>query len=276
MTEWTYYERQQSPWGRLTPAVRWLLTITVAAFALQHVLNLVTRGMFTYYFGLSLEGLRSGMVWQLVTYMFLHGNLMHLLFNMLGLFFMGPETERAMGTRHFLVLYFLSGILGGLGWLLISGVSWLPCVGASGAVFGVIGAYAAMFPSRPVTLLLFFVVPITMKAWVMALGLGLLEFYFLFSSNEHGIANAAHLAGGLSGFVYGVTISRRMNFKSIGPLFQRRRAPALTVLDGGLAKDPSMADVDRILDKISKQGMGSLTRGERETLNRASQGLPKA
>jgi len=104
----------------MTRAVRILLISTVAAYLLQLFFDGITHGRFTNLFGLSIPGLKRGYLWQFVTYLFVHGSPAHILLNMLGLYFMGPETERAIGSRHFLILYFLSGILGGIGWLFIS------------------------------------------------------------------------------------------------------------------------------------------------------------
>ncbi|MFH0878336.1 MAG: rhomboid family intramembrane serine protease [Lentisphaerota bacterium] len=269
MNQWNSYSFSPGP-ARMPPGVKGLLIVTVAAYFIQMVMNLLTGNLFIYYFGLSFSGIRSGFVWQIVTYMFLHGSLWHLLFNMMALYFMGPETERATGTKHFLILYFLSGILGGLGWLLISSSSWIPCVGASGAIFGVIGAFAALFPDRPITLLIFFVLPVTMRAWVMAVGLGVVELGFLMSSVNGGIANAAHLAGGISGYVYALTVFREVKFGRLFDAF-RNKKPQFTVLPGGLSQDgPAVEEIDRILDKISRQGIQSLTRSEREALENAS------
>src|ERR1035437_5696798 len=111
----------------LTPAVRFLLFGTTAAYLVQAIADRVTGGGFTALFSLSLGGLLRMDLWQPVTYLFLHGGLWHLILNMLGLFFFGPETERAIGTRRFLALYFACGILAGLGWIFISGTPASRC-----------------------------------------------------------------------------------------------------------------------------------------------------
>lgn len=260
--------------GRMTPVVRWLLGATVAAFFLQVILDRFTNGLFSlFYMGLSWRGIQSGRVWQLVTYMFMHGGLFHLLMNMLGLYFMGPETERALGRARFLILYFLSGILGGLGWLLISSNAGTPCVGASGAIFGIIGAFCAIFPNRMITVLVFFILPITMRAWVLGVALMGLELYYL-GNEPGGIAYAAHLAGGLSGYIYAWTLFRGIP-ESIRDMASPWTRPSLTVLKGGKDEPPpkASADIDAILDKISRQGIKSLTRHERTLLEKASQEL---
>lgn len=252
--------------GRFAPAVRTLVIANVILFFVTAVGDRATGRWFTALFGLSMAGLARGWVWQPLTYMFLHGSAGHLFVNMLVLYFMGRETERAMGTRHFTVMYLLSGVLGGVGWLLISRAA-VPCVGASGAVFGVLGAFAALFPQRPVTLLVLFVLPVTMKAWVLAVVLAVLELAFLVSGAGGHVAYAAHLSGIVAGYVYGLTLSGGGAKLPEGlgrwrSRFRPGRAPA--------ARADLSAEVDRILDKIAREGIHSLTAAERETLERAS------
>jgi membrane associated rhomboid family serine protease len=253
------YEYRLPP---LTAAVRWLLLAMLVAFAIQIPANALSGGAFTRLFGLSIPGLKSGYLWQPLSYLFVHGGLWHLFLNGLTLFFIGPETERRIGTRQFLVLFFVSGILGGLGWLLITDAPWAVCIGASGAVFGILGAFAALFPNRPVTVLIFFVLPVTMRAWVLALGLGLMELTFLLTSSDGSIAYAAHLAGGVAGYIYA-----RIAFGG-GGAWNRLVARSRGFRRVDDAASP--AELDRILDKIARSGMTSLTRGEKEFLDRES------
>ncbi len=256
---------------------------TGMAFLVQLFADRLTAGGFTAVFGLSLPGLRALNFWQPLTYMFLHGGFWHLVLNMLCLFFFGPETERAIGTRRFVALYFACGILGGLGWILIGGSSVLPCVGASGAIFGVLGAYAGLFPQRPVTLLVLFVIPVTMRARTLAIGLGL--FNLLASVSQQGqIAYAAHLAGGLAGYLYGLYgANQGFGLASFNPFRwwtdfrwnrQRRKFKILQGSDEDWQTDkgtpPSQQEVDEVLAKISKWGMGRLTQHDRDILDRAS------
>ena len=179
----------------ITPAVKALLIAMVAVFFVQLLGDRMTGGAVTGLLGLSWPGLKQGYLWQLVTYVFVHGNLFHLLLNGLVLFFMGPATERAIGTKQFYLLFLLSGVLGGVGWLLISSQEWAVCIGASGAVFGIIGAFAALFPHRPITLLLFFVLPITMKAWILAVSLAVLELLFLLGEGPGDVADPPQVFG---------------------------------------------------------------------------------
>jgi membrane associated rhomboid family serine protease len=266
--------------GHVTPMVKRLLWTTIGIFLVQKLVSAAQGqpiGMndpLTHWFGLSLGGILHVKVWQLLSYMFLHGGWWHLFLNMLMLFMLGPETERAVGSRQFLLLYLLSGMLGGVGWLIISAgaAPALPCIGASGAVFGIIGAFAALFPHRYITLLLFFVIPITMKAWVMAVGLAALELFFMIDQPfGGGVANAAHLAGCLAGYVFARTAFRD-GATGIAEAFPTAN-PLRNWIPKDLLRRDDSAEIDRILDKIETDGIGSLTRAERATLQRRSREL---
>jgi membrane associated rhomboid family serine protease len=267
----------------LTPAVRFLLIGTTAAYFLQAIVDQQTGGGFTALFSLSLDGLLRLDLWQPLTYLFLHGGLWHMIFNMLGLFFFGPETERTIGTRRFLALYFACGILAGLGWILISGTPASQCLGASGAIFGVLGAFAGLFPERSVTLLVFFVIPVTLRARTLAVALGLFSLFSIISQPGQ-IAYAAHLVGGLAGYLYGLyVVNGGLGRGSFNPRrwwndwrwrWQRRKFKVLrgSDRDWGIGKEdpPSSQEVDEVLAKISKWGLGRLTPRDRDILDRAS------
>ncbi|MBU4248525.1 MAG: rhomboid family intramembrane serine protease [Verrucomicrobia bacterium] len=275
--------------GTLTPAVRFFLIFTGAVFVLQWALQATSSDTFTLMFSLSPVGIRHGFIWQLATYMFLHSGFWHILLNMAGLFFFGPATERAIGMRRFVALYLVSGILGGIGWLLLTGNQAGFCLGASGAVFGVLGAFAALFPDRPITLLVFFVLPVTMRARTMAIGLGLFSLLAMITQPGN-IAYSAHLAGGLAGYGYIQWFFNRRGlsaalwnprkwfsgvWRAINDLrwhWYRRKFKVITSPSSGGEEErkPSQEEVDAILEKISKWGVGHLTRQEREILDRAS------
>ncbi|HRV31834.1 MAG TPA: rhomboid family intramembrane serine protease, partial [Kiritimatiellia bacterium] len=99
--------------AHLPPVTGWLIKINLGVFLLFNILQLRNHPLYSL-LPLSMAGLRQGMFWQPLTYIFLHGGFLHLLFNMFTLYFLGPETERTMGSKHFLAMYLLSGILGGL------------------------------------------------------------------------------------------------------------------------------------------------------------------
>ena len=278
----------QRPMGRI---VKNLMIVNAAVFVVGFVLDRQSPfgiGVFSYTFGLSWDGLLHGMFWQPASYMFLHGSLMHLVFNMLGLYFMGTDVEALLGSRRFIVLYLLSGVLGGLGWLLLSAGEGAICVGASAAVFGVVGAFAGMFPNRRITMLVYFVLPVTMTALTLALVFAGISIVMMVLGGD-GVAHSAHLAGLAAGYWYGRNIkliagSRRGNVGyggygasygspggkwSLSDLKARYRRSRFRVF----SKDDAPVDwgrVDAVLDKIRLRGVNSLTREEKDVLDCAS------
>ena len=254
--------------AHLPPVVAWILKANIAVF-LFFLFGRFFAGRLSAIlyalFALSMDGLRHGFLWQPVTYLFLHASFPHLLFNMMTIYFLGPETERAMGSKHFLALYLLSGILGGLGWIWLSPQTGIPCVGASGAVYGILAAFATLFPRRELMLIFF---PVPIKAWKFVIGLALFEF-LLAGDPASGIAHTAHLAGAFAGFLYidqlfESTLLRRLWGRARDYVAQRPHVPRAA------PPPPDQGEVDRILDKITAQGIQSLTKAERQTLHRAS------
>ena len=266
---------------RMTSAVMMIMIACAVIFLMQVIVEKSAGGTLNVIFGLHLSTLLRGFVWQPVTYIFLHGSLIHILMNMLILYFFGCEMEEVLGTRRFLKLYFGTGALAGLGWVLVDGVlrqTELPCVGASGAVFGVIGAFAAMFPKRVITLLVFFVLPVTMTARAMAIGMAAISLVLLVKSDGN-VAHASHLAGGIAGYLYGMGVAR--NPTSIDPMMNPPSAGFISNIRarllrremhviGGEEEPPSPEEVDRILEKIKKEGIGKLSRKDRRILDQAS------
>lgn len=248
-------------YGGLTRGVRGLMVACVSVFILQLVLDFAGFGpLFMKVFGLNVEGILNGWLWQVITYSLLHGTLLHLLLNMLGLFFLGPELERHLGTSRFLMLFAFCCVLGGLGWLALIYPYEGTCVGASGGIFGLIGAFAGLFPHRQITLLVFFVLPVTMPAWLMAVLFGMLQLAYLFNPGSSGIAYAAHLAGGVAGYIFTRLLLRERTAPA--PRGPRRSMFA--------SDQPTPEEIDHLLDKISREGIHTLTPRERAQLQRAS------
>lgn len=145
--------------------------------------------------------IKYGMVWQFVTYMFAHQSFTHILFNMLGLFFFGPPVERKMGTREFLLFYFLTGILAGLFSFVVyvaTGALGLGLLGASGALFAVLLAYAAFFPDSRIYI--WGILPV--KASIMVVAYTVIELASTVTGRGGNVAHLTHLAGFAFAWLY--------------------------------------------------------------------------
>jgi len=170
-------------------------------------------------FYLELWPLQSGhfLPWQLVSYAFLHGSIGHLFFNMLALWMFGGELERVWGTRRYLEFLLASVVAAGATQLLMSALGgWgHPMVGASGGIYGLLLAYAMMFPNRIIMPLF---PPIPMKVKYYVLGFGLLELFLSWQDTTSGIAHFAHLGGMLGGWLM-------IRYWRGQPPFKSRRGP---------------------------------------------------
>ena len=182
---------------RWTPVVRILIITCVVAYFLQ-IFDRASGGpSLTYKFGLTpTQVTHNFYLWQLVTYMFLHGGTLHILFNMLGLWMFGSELESLWGARYFTKFYFICGIAAGLLTVLFSPNSTITTIGASGAIYGILAAFGILFPNR---IIIFIIFPIPAKWFV--LGLGVMAFLSSFTESN-GVANVAHLGGMLCGLLY--------------------------------------------------------------------------
>jgi membrane associated rhomboid family serine protease len=225
---------------------------------------------------LRVDELLRGYVWQLLTYQFLHGGLIHLLLNCWGIYMFGRDVEAGLGRQRFLLLYFASGVVGGLLQMLFSlglrGHFGVSVVGASAGLFGLIGAFATMHPNRVITLLLFFVLPLSLKARTLLLISGALAIFGILFPGDH-IAHAAHLGGMLAGMVFIRQLHHRWGFwpgEAPPPARIRRAAPPppMPPPDAG---DFIEREVNPILDKIAREGINSLTARERKILEEARQ-----
>lgn len=251
------------PRQNLTPVVTWLMGLTVAAYFVQLLVDRVTGNAASHLLGLSAIGFMKGWVWQFVTYQFLHGGVFHLFFNMMCLYMMGPELERVVGSRRFLQIYLISGAVGGAGWLALQFPDMGYCIGASGAVFGVMAAFATLFPRLPLTVYMFPIfLPITLQAWKLVGIMALIQLFLLMEPSTGQVAYAAHLAGALGGFA--LAWMHRHGF-DIGSWWTRRQAARVQQVER-----EQQGDVDRILDKLAREGLHTLTESERRQLESAS------
>jgi membrane associated rhomboid family serine protease len=214
--------------------------------------------------------------WTPITYMFLHdpSSPTHLLFNMIGLFFFGPRVESRLGGRHFLGLYFTSGITGAILSLL---TPHFAIVGASGAIFGVMLAFAIYWPHDRIYI--WGILPVEAR-WLIIImtAMSLAGGMHITHSN---LAHFAHLGGFAGGYLYLrwadlTSKTREFKVRATNPV-ARKLINSQTADLQRWARIPrdsmhevNRSEVNRILDKISAQGIGSLTQGEREVLDRFS------
>ena len=192
--------------GSLPPVTRVLLIANIAVFLVQSYAGDAFIIWFALWpFGTPVytgpEAPPGFLPWQIVTYSFLHGNSLHLLVNMLGLFMFGSEVERVLGYRRYFIYYLVSVLSAAIAQLAMSafgGGPPYPTVGASGGVFGLLLAYGMFFPHRMVMLIF---PPIPMPARVFVIFYAALELYLGVTGTQAGVAHFAHLGGMLGGFV---------------------------------------------------------------------------
>jgi membrane associated rhomboid family serine protease len=196
----TYYRYRFSFGYGLTPAIKNLMIIMGVVFLLQEV---VSRMMVVYL------GLLPGFVWhelylwQLFTYIFLHGDIPHILFNLLALWMFGGELENLWGSKRFLFYFFFCGIGAGMITVLCTIIltpqyQLVPVIGASGAIYGILLAFGWLFPNRPIYV--YFLFPIPAKYFVAIFGF--LEFIYFSRGGGGGISHITHLGGLFFGFAY--------------------------------------------------------------------------
>jgi len=253
----------------MTPWVRTLILMNVVAYMVTKVVPVVPIELLWFVpvrFPL--------MPWTIVTYMFLHGGFTHIAFNMLMLFVFGTRLETRLGTRQFLLLYFISGIMGGL--LSVFFTPRVAIIGASGATFGLMLGYARYWPRQIIHL--FGIVPIEARALVVtgtiiALWLG-------FWGGGGNTAHFAHLGGFLGAYLY----LKWWDRKSPAAQFKAKARAPLRPRSSDAGADlkrwqrinrdgmhpVNQEELDRILDKISANGIGSLTAEDRDFLERFS------
>jgi membrane associated rhomboid family serine protease len=228
--------------GTVTPAVKFLLIANTAIFVLQ----LAMPGWVVTLFGLvPFLVWRDFYLWQLFTYQFFHGGLLHLLFNMLALWMFGCDLERRWGSEFFVKYYFVS-VIGGaiLNTLFLPG-QMAPSIGASAGIYGILLAYGLIYPNQ--IIYFYFLFPIKMKYFVMIIG-GI-ALYSSLAAGQSGIAHLAHLGGMVFGYLYLRGGSRWGRWKFYNPwdrwkLYQDRRRLArlkrrFQVLPGGKDDDDS-------------------------------------
>jgi membrane associated rhomboid family serine protease len=181
--------------GPLTPVVKQIIIVSVIVFIVQ----VIVGQPFNYYFSLIPALLwQKFYVWQPLTYLFLHGNVWHLVFNLLALFMFGCELERLWGSSRFLKYFLMTGIGAGLCVFFFPSSYNAATIGSSGAIYGLLLAYGVLFPNR--IIYLYLIIPLQAKVFVLIMGA--IAFLSALSSGNSGISNIAHLGGMLVGYIY--------------------------------------------------------------------------
>ncbi|MCP4131381.1 MAG: rhomboid family intramembrane serine protease [bacterium] len=275
--------------GPLTPTVKKLLIINGVIFLIQTLAGLfpalISQGTIEHFFGLSHAGIFSEFkIWQVFTYMFIHGGFLHIGLNMLVLFMFGGELELLWGNKFFLKYYLYSGIGAGLFIILMNYVTFLswpgnansPTLGASGAIYGILLAYALYWPNREILLFPFFI-PIKVK--YVALVIGLIAFLGTMgscASVEGGVSHIGHLGGIISGYILLKLMKRSSGSSSFAGSSQSNNSNIVsdTLKKARLKKKKKEIEtrikakkiIDDLLEKIAREGMSSLTPEERKQL----------
>jgi membrane associated rhomboid family serine protease len=250
--------------GMITPFIKLMLITNTAVFILQYFYPPLT----------TLAGLTPSrffsefpnLLFQPFTYMFLHGGVAHIFFNMFVLWMFGTEVEATWGSRPFGKFYLIAGLAGGILCLAVSPGQSIPIVGASGAIYGVLVAYWIMFPNR--YLYIWFLFPVKVK-WAIP---GLMILGFLFSGGN--VAHMAHLGGALYGLAYMKLDWRIFAWSKRIKNLKYKRQTAKLEKNRQQAED-IMKRVDAILDKINEVGIENISKADRKFLEEASSRLSK-
>jgi membrane associated rhomboid family serine protease len=277
------YMRTSEPrraWG----ASVWLIIILTVIFALQCIDDVYFHTSAEHWLAMSTFGLRSGQIWQLITFQFVHVNLWHLVGNLIGLWFIGRHVESILGSRKYLMAYFISGMGGAIlqaALMLIFPRHYGSFVyGASAGVSGIFAIFAMIETHAEVRL--YFVLPIKARVLLYIYG-GIALFFTLVPTPREAVAHAAHLGGILAGLAYLRWDPQRLT-AGWNPLKGRRRKRQLVQAAAQISRARGKRDsppietpsdefiskeVDPILDKISAHGIHSLTPHERQILEAA-------
>jgi len=269
-SQYRHPTRMQMHFPRITPVVKSLLIINFAVFFAEALflprnilvqdfpqpLNFFEKwfSVFPYSFAAVLQ------VWRLITYQFLHYDIWHVFFNMLGLYFLGPTLERHWGSKKFFIFYLSCGAAGGLFYTFLVELNFLwsgPMIGASGAILGMLAACAILFPQFVVFILIF---PVPIR--VAAIFLTIVYFFFVITRGANAGGHAAHLAGMAAGAIYVFSHSWRSKFKlKIGVSQWEKKMTEQHNLQ---------LELDRILKKVHDSGLHSLTHKEKKILKQAT------
>lgn len=300
----TSYRAPWPAWGKLLVALAAIFVLQTA-FEFQSAIR--KADWFAQYirlFALSVDGLKSGHVWQFFTFQFMHGGIWHLLGNSLVIFFFGRSLEQDYGRATFLRVYFTGGVVGGLVQILFGVLSPQffggPTIGASAGAFAILTAYCVLDPHRRITLLIFFI-PVTIPAWLLMVGqIAFITMGIIAPEPRNAIAHGAHLGGLITGVLWVKYYVRGRGWSSI-PFLGRISLPKIVIKRQSKSQTSARSaagtatrrvvvvhsdepddftnaefisrQIDPILDKIRDKGIHSLTDKERKILEKGKDRL---
>jgi len=258
------YKKSWSFLPGITPVVKYLILVNSGIF----IIELLLRPHWSPILGLTPALFWKGYFWQPVTYMFLHGGIFHIFFNMLVLWMFGTALEATWGPARFLKFYFICGIGAGLLNAAVTPAELVPTVGASGAIYGLLLAFGILFPEQLIYIWGIFPV----KARHFVIGIGLIEFLTAVSVTHSRTAHFAHLGGMLFGLVYMKWDDWRKS-ASGWKLEKNRQRHLKVVWDRDHEKQKIRKEIDDLLDKAGRTGINSLTTEEHELFKTLSRKL---
>ena len=267
----SYYRRVTFGGGGGIPqTVKNLLIVNVVVFVIQAF----SGYRIVYYLGLVPKLVWGHLFfWQWFTYMFLHGGIWHIALNMYVLWMFGSEIERMWGSRAFLNYYLITGVGAGIFYSLVQFNSQVPTIGASGAIYAILVAFAVLFPHRQIALIF---PPIVMQARTMVLIFLGIELFNGITGSQDGIAHVAHLGGALVGYLY-MKRGSRLSLPDLNERFNqwnsRRKQKANWKRQAELNRLRQI--VDEILDKANDVGIENLSKEEQDLLKKASKILKR-
>ncbi|NQT97488.1 MAG: rhomboid family intramembrane serine protease [Candidatus Marinimicrobia bacterium] len=250
-----------------TEAIKILIMVNVGIFILHSLARKVVD--LALIFGLSSDTVWP-LIWQPFTYMFIHGNLWHVLINMFVLWMFGSELEKIWGKKEFLKYYFTTGVGSGLIWLLFNiGSPHTILIGASGAVYGILLAFGLMFPNR--TVYIYFLFPVKVK-WLVIF-LGAMAFVSSLGPGSN-ISHLTHLSGMIIGYIY---MKSDWQIKKMRFSVHKKITEFKTQSQERKSEKKSQykSEIDQLLDKINRVGYDGLTEEERNRLYTASRRLSR-
>ncbi len=248
----------------MTKALKIIIIANIAVYFLQIIIPFFSEFKLDDIFGISKVGIGKGYYWQFLTYGFLHGSPLHLLLNMFALWIFAGELENFWGTKRFVYYYLLTTVGAGIFIHMMNVFSpyinpYTPTIGASGAIFGILLAFGVTWPNREV--LLYFIIPIKMKYFVLIFGL--IEFFGTIQSFSLSAGNISHI-GHLGGIITGIAVIAAFRLRLPKDFLKKQKAKQKlkVVTNQNKAKET----IDRLLDKIARDGMSSLSSDERKEL----------